>query len=106
MEAFLDTSALLLEVLLAGFFAVACFKARDEKALDLRIAPRALFVLTDRVERIRRSRWQWCAMLLLLILVRMQRGTPIVAELTVLCQFILFLMLPSAKALPKVIRAR
>jgi len=102
----LDTSALLVEILLAAFFAIACFKARDQETLDFRIAPRALFVLTDRVERLRRSRWQWCSMVLLLVLIRMQRGTPIVAELTVLGQFLVFLMLPSAKAAPKVVRAR
>ena len=37
-------------------------------------------------------------MVVLLILVRMQRGAPMVAELTVLAQFIVFLSLPDAEA--------
>ena len=55
------------------------------------------FVLTDRIERLRVSRWQWCSMVVLLLLVRLQHGAPMVAELTVLSQFIVFLALPSAK---------
>lgn len=87
--------AILVELLLSGFFAVACFRARAESP-DLRgLAPQKLFVLTSRLERLRRSRWQWCAMVMLLIVVRMQRGTPVIAELTVLVQFLLFLALPS-----------
>jgi hypothetical protein len=87
--------ALLVELLLSGFFAVACFKARAESP-DLKgLAPQKLFTLTDRLERLRRSRWQWCAMVMLLIVVRLQQGTPLMAELTVLAQFLLFLALPS-----------
>ena len=92
--------ALLMEILLAGFFAIACFRARAEESLDFRgMAPQRLFALTDRLERLRRSRWQWFAMVLVVILVRMQRGTPMVAELTVLAQFAVFLILPSSGSL-------
>jgi hypothetical protein len=90
--------ALLVEILLSGFFAVACFRARAESP-DLRgLAPQKLFMLTNRLERLRKSRWQWCAMVALLIVVRMQRGTPMIAELTVLAQFLLFLALPTRKS--------
>lgn len=102
----MSTQALLIEMLLSGFFAVACFRARANAFGSMRIAPRALFVLTDRLERLRRSRWQWFAMVLLLVLVRMQRGTPMVAELTVLAQFIVFLFLPTQKSSLEVIRGR
>jgi hypothetical protein len=102
----LDLQALLLEFLLAAFFAVACFKARAENAPDLRIAPRKLFVLTDRLERLRRSRWQWCSMVLLLVLIRTQKGAPMVAELTALTQFVVFLMLPSATPAKRAVAAR
>jgi hypothetical protein len=61
------------------------------------LAPRRLFVLTDRIERLRKSRWQWFSMVLLLIFARMQSGAPLVAELTVLTQFVVFLALPSEK---------
>jgi hypothetical protein len=102
----LSTQALLIEMLLSGFFAVACFRARANTFDSLRIAPRALFVLIDRVERLRRSRWQWFSMVLLLVLVRVQSGTPMVAELTVLAQFIVFLSLPTRKPSMEVIGRR
>lgn len=87
--------AILVELLLSGFFAVACFRARAESPDMNGLAPQKLFMLTDRIERLRKSRWQWCAMVLLLIVVRTEQGTPILAELTVLMQFILFLALPA-----------
>ncbi|HEY3703495.1 MAG TPA: hypothetical protein VGL22_00435 [Terracidiphilus sp.] len=102
----MNTQAVLIEVLLAGFFAVACFKARSNASLDLRVAPRSLFVLTSRIERLRQSRLQWCSMVLLLFLVRMQQGTPLMAELTALAQFVLFMALPTAKRAMPALRAR
>lgn len=87
--------SMLLELLLSGFFAVACFKARPADAHELKL--RDLFFLTDRLERLRRTRWQWCAMVLVLVFSRMQMQTPIVAELTGLAQFIVFLALPTKK---------
>ena len=89
--------ALLVELLLSGFFAVACFRARAESPNLRGLAPQRLFMLTNRVERLRKSRWQWCALIILLIVARMQRGTPMIAELTVLLQFIVFLALPASK---------
>ncbi len=93
----MSTEALLVEVLLSGFFAVACFRARAESFETIKTTPRVLFGLTDRLQRLRRSRWQWFAMGLLLVLLRLQQGAPLVAELTVLAQFILFLALPTRK---------
>ena len=102
----MGTQALLVELLLSGFFAVACFRARATSFDSLKIAPRALFVLTDRLERLRRSRWQWCSMVAVLTVVRMLRGVPMIAELTVLAQFILFLSLPAQKPSLEAIRTR
>jgi hypothetical protein len=65
-----------------------------------------LFVLTDRLERLRRSRWQWFSMVLLLVLVRLQKGTPMIAELTALVQFIVFLSLPAQKTSLEVVGRR
>ena len=90
--------ALLVEILLSGFFAVACFRARAESPELRGLAPQKLLMLVNRLERLRKSRWQWCAMVALLIVVRMQRGTPMIAELTVLGQFLLFLAMPTSKA--------
>jgi hypothetical protein len=93
----MNTQALLIETLLAGFFAIACFRARSQSH-DIRgVAPRKLFVLLDRLQRLRMTRWQWCSMVLLLVVTRYQHGQPLIAEFTALAQFILFLALPSAK---------
>lgn len=100
----MSTQALLVEIMLSGFFAVACFKARAVTPDMKGLAPQRLFALTGRLERLRRSRWQWCAMVLVLILVRMQAGTPVVAELTLFAQFLVFLALPSQKSLAGVMR--
>ncbi len=100
----MGTQALLVEVLLSAFFAVACFRARAESPGVHGLAPQRLFVLTDRLERLRRSRWQWFAMVLLLVMLRMQAHPPMVAELTVLVQFLVFLLLPSQKAAVGVLR--
>lgn len=94
----MNTQALLLELLVSGFFAIACFKARaavDPGQIALR--PRDFLRLTDRVERLSRSRWQWFAMVGILILVRMQAGVPLFVELTAALQFVIFLALPVAR---------
>jgi FixJ family two-component response regulator len=70
-------------------------KMRAESPDLAGLAPQKLFMLTDRLDRLRKSRWQWCAMVMLLIVLRMQQGTPLVAELTVAIQFLLFLALPA-----------
>lgn len=93
----MGTEALLAEILLSGFFAVACLRARAESPSLNGLTPKRLLALTDRLERLRRSRWQWFCMVLLLILIRAQRGGPLVAELTVAAQFLVFLLLPTAK---------
>jgi len=92
-----STKALLAELLLSGFFAVACLRARAAPPSTQGLAPVRLFALMGRLERLRRSRWQWFCMVLLLMLMRMQVGAPLVAELTVAAQFLVFLALPSAK---------
>jgi hypothetical protein len=91
----MSTQALLIEFLLSGFFAIACFRARAESPTGGGLAPAQLFKLTDRLTRLRRTRWQWCAMVLLLVIMRLQSGAPLVAELTALAQFVVFLALPS-----------
>ena len=93
----MNQKALLLELLLSGFFAIACFKARAVEPGEVALRPRDFLRLTDRVERMSRSRWQWFAMVGILILVRMQTGVPMVVELTVVMQLIVFLALPVAR---------
>lgn len=93
----MSTKALLLELLVSGFFAVACFKARKIDIGKTALAPRDMLRLTDRLERLRLSRWQWFSMVLLLVIVRLQTGVPMVVELTAALQFIVFLALPTMK---------
>lgn len=93
----MSTQALLVEILLSGFFAVACLRARAESPSMQGFVPARLFALVGRLERLRQSRWQWVCMVVLLILMRKQMGVPLVAEVTVAAQFIVFLALPSAK---------
>lgn len=100
----MNIQALLIELLLSGFFAVACFRARAAEPSLHGLAPQNLFALTDRLERLKRTRWQWFAVVLVLVVVRMQVKAPIVAELTGLVQFILFLALPTAKNATGVLR--
>jgi hypothetical protein len=101
----MTAGALFAECLLSGFFAVACFRARAESTGFGGLAPKRLFALTGRLERLRRSRWQWFSIVLLLVVMRMQMGAPLVAEVTVAAQFIIFLALPSFKDAPGVLRS-
>lgn len=90
--------ALLLELLISGFFAIACFKARAAREPGaLAMSPRDFLKLTDRLDRLSRTRYQWVSMVAILLLVRLQVGLPLVVELTAAAQFILFLALPVGK---------
>lgn len=100
----MGAKALLAEILLSGFFAIACLRARAESPSIAGLVPRRLFALTGRLERLRRSRWQWFCMVLVLVSMRMQIGAPLVAELTAAAQFLVFLALPTEKAAAGVAR--
>lgn len=94
----MSSTAMFLEILVAGFFAIACFKARAAgPATEVALRPRDLLRLTDRLDRLSRSRWQWISMVGIILLVRMQAGVPLVVELTAAAQFLLFLALPTGK---------
>lgn len=101
----MGTQPFFVEILLSGFFAVACLRARTEAPTMRGLAPKRLFALTGRLERLRRSRWQWFSMVLLLVLMRVQMGAPLMAELTVAAQFIVFLALPTSEPLPAAVRS-
>jgi hypothetical protein len=101
----MSKQALLVEFLLAGFFAVACFRARSKSASTSSATPKKLFVMIGRLERLRMTRWQWCSMVFLLIMLRYQQGQPMLAELTALAQFILFLALPAERLVGQTIQS-
>ena len=93
----MSTNALLLELLLSGFFAIACFKARAVDVSTVALTPRNFLRLKDRLERLSVTRWQWFSMVLVVILVRLQNGLPLMVELTVAAQLVIFLALPVGK---------
>jgi hypothetical protein len=95
----MESNSLFLELLISGFFAIACFRTQAASAGSNPISPRNLFRLTSRLERLHKTRWQWFAMVLILVLVRLQNGLPLVVELTAALQFVIFLALPAQKQL-------
>lgn len=87
---------MLLELLLGGFFAVACIRTCVPSSADSKLTFGNLFRLPGRIERLRKSRWQWFSMVLLLLICRLQNQLPLVLELMVATEFAIFLALPAA----------
>lgn len=85
----------LLELLLAGFFAVACIRTAVPAPHDGRLTFADLFRFPGRIERLRRSRWQWFATVALLLVVRLQGILPMILELIVAVEFVLFMAIPN-----------
>jgi hypothetical protein len=94
----MNTNSLLLELLISGFFAIACFRARAGGQSGVAMRPRDLLRLTSRLERLRQTRWQWFAMVLVIVFVRLQSGVPLIVELSAGLQFAVFLALPVHEA--------
>ena len=84
----------LLELLLAGFFAVACIRAGGKLSWERKKRFTDFFRLSNRIERLRRSRWQWCSMVLIMLVLRMQNQLPPAIEVMVAVMFVIFLSLP------------
>jgi len=85
----------LVELILAGFFAIACLRTSVPAVAGEKLEFSNMFRLPPRLERLRRSRWQWFSMVALLLVIRAQRGAPMVAEMTVALEFILFIAAPT-----------
>ena len=86
--------AVLLELLLAGFFGVACLRARSPQRSGQRETFVNFFRLSGRLERLQRSRWQWFSMVLIMLVLRVQHQLPPAVEVMVAAQFLIFLALP------------
>ncbi len=93
----------LVEMILAGFFAVACIRA-SVPAVTGKLSFGNLLHLPGRMERLRRSRWQWFSMIALLLVIRLQMGVPIVLEAIVAIQFLIFLALPATRVAAQGVR--
>src|SRR5205814_430339 len=72
--------AILLELLLGGFFAVACIRAHGPFIAGQNVTFADFFKLSDRLERLKRSRWQWFSMVLVLLVLRTQQTPPLVRK--------------------------
>jgi len=84
-----------LELLLAGFFAVACIRACAPATPKNKFDFGSLLRFPGRVERLRRSRWQWFSMVLLMLVLRVQHELPLTIEFMAVLQFLLVLALPA-----------
>jgi hypothetical protein len=93
-EAPIDMETLLFELLISGFFAVACIRACVPTAPDGKLTFNDLFRFPGRLERLQRTRWQWFSMVALLLVLRLQAGLPLVLEVIVAAEFVIFMALP------------
>jgi hypothetical protein len=84
----------LLALLIGGFFGVACIRARAPLTPGHRQTLGEFFRLTGRIERLRRSRWQWFCMVLLMLVLRFQHQLPPAVEVMAGAMFLLFLIFP------------
>jgi hypothetical protein len=91
----MNQQAMLVELILGGFFAVACMRTSVPAAQDGKLHFGDLLRLPGRIERLRRSRWQWFSMVAFVLVIRMQKGMPLVLEITVALRFVLFLAIPT-----------
>jgi hypothetical protein len=102
----MDGKTALFELLMAGFFAVACLRAHGPIATDSRLTVGEFFRLPDRLERLRRTRWQWASMVAILLVVRLQQSIPLALEIMIAAQFVLFMALPTRAAAKNGVKRR
>ncbi|HUK46472.1 MAG TPA: hypothetical protein VLW06_02730 [Terriglobales bacterium] len=83
-----------LELLLAGFFAIGCIRAhgRFEPGRKMRFLD--FFRMTGRLERLRRSRWQWFSIVAIMLVLRLQHQLPPAVEIMAGMMFLIFLVIP------------
>jgi len=84
----------LLELLLAGFFAAVCIRARASQGSYQKASFGSLFRLSNRLERLRRTRWQWFFMVAIMLALRVQHELPPTAEILVASLFLLLVVFP------------
>jgi hypothetical protein len=96
-ERTMDWKTLLIECLLAGFFALACFQAQITPPAGRAKQFADFFKLSGRIERLRRSRWQWFSLVAFMLVLRLQQQLPLILELMVAIEFTLFMALPKAQ---------
>jgi|SRR5882672_11289422 len=91
----MNVPMMLVSLILAGFFATACIRACVPASPSGQLVFSDLFRFPGRLERLRRSRWQWFSMVALLLVIRLQAGLPLVMEAIVAVEFMIFMALPT-----------
>jgi len=91
----MDWKTVSVELILGGFFAIACIRSCIPAVVNGTVNFGDFLRFPGRIERLRRSRWQWFSMVALLLVIRAQKGVPFVLEAIVAFQFLLFLALPT-----------
>jgi hypothetical protein len=97
----MNVPMMLFEAILAGFFAVACIRTCVPVAPGGNLKFSDLLRFPGRIERLRRSRWQWFSMVALLLVIRLQAGVPLVLEVIVAVGFLIFMAIPTRAATPE-----
>jgi hypothetical protein len=85
---------ILAELLLSGFFAIACVRAHGPMIASERMTFGQFFRFPDRLDRLKRSRWQWFSMVALMLVLRLQGQLPLILEIMIAVEFAVFLALP------------
>jgi hypothetical protein len=91
----MDLKTVSIEILLAGFFAVACLRAQSPFREDAQVSFSDFFRLSGRIDRLRASRWAWFSLVAFMLVLRLQQQLPLVAELIALIEFTVFVALPA-----------
>jgi len=91
----MDLKTTSIELLLAGFFAVACLRAQQPSSPDAELRFADFFRLSGRIERLRRSRWAWFSLVAFMLVLRLQQQLPLVTEWVALVEFTVFMALPA-----------
>lgn len=91
-----DYKTLSVEILLAGFFAVACLKAQARIAENGAAHLSDFFRLSGRIDRLRKSRWAWFALVAFMLVLRLQQQLPLITEFVAFTEFAIFMALPAS----------
>jgi len=82
-------TVVLLQLLLSGFFALACMRSR---------AGSSVWAWLPRLERYRRAKLQWASFIVVLLMARIQGQLPPAVEALAAVEFLVFWLLPTQRS--------
>ncbi len=88
---------LLEELLISGFAALAWIRATGVKLSAPQLHAVALLRLPGRLQRIKRSQWQWFSAVAIMLVLRLQGQLALPVEVVGSLQFALFMAWPSER---------